>query len=71
MPALIFTITGFVACSAIIIYSGARLSKYGDIITNLTGIGKAWFGLILMSTVTSCLSFLQALVPFLLRFIQF
>ncbi len=53
MPALIFTITGFVACSAIIIFSGARLSKYGDIITNLTGIGKAWFGLILMSAVTS------------------
>jgi cation:H+ antiporter len=53
MSALIFTITGFVTCSAIIIFSGARLSKYGDIITNLTGIGKAWFGLILMSTVTS------------------
>ncbi len=53
MPALLFTIAGFVACSAIIIYSGARLSKYGDIITNLTGIGKAWFGLILMSAVTS------------------
>jgi cation:H+ antiporter len=53
MPALIFTITGFVACGAIIIFSGARLSKYGDIITSLTGLGKAWFGLILMAAVTS------------------
>ena len=53
MPALLFTITGFAACSAVIIFSGARLSKYGDIITNLSGIGKAWFGLILMSAVTS------------------
>ncbi len=53
MPALIFTISGFVTCSLIIIFSGSRLSKYGDVITNLTGIGKAWFGLILMSLVTS------------------
>ena len=53
MQALIFTIAGFVACSAIIIFSGANLSKYGDTITSLTGMGKAWFGLILMSAVTS------------------
>lgn len=53
MFALIFTITGFLACSGIIIFSGARLSKYGDIIAALTGFGKAWFGLILMAAVTS------------------
>jgi len=53
MQALIFTIAGFIACSTIIIFSGAKLSKYGDIITSLTGMGKAWFGLILMSAVTS------------------
>jgi cation:H+ antiporter len=53
MPALLITITGFVTCSAIIIFSGAKLSKYGDIITSLTRMGKAWFGLILMSAVTS------------------
>ncbi len=53
MPALIFTITGFVICSAIIIFSGSKLSKYGDIIATLTGMGKAWFGLILMAAVTS------------------
>ena len=53
MQALIFTITGFVVCASLIIFSGARLSKYGDRIATLTGIGKAWFGLILMAAVTS------------------
>jgi cation:H+ antiporter len=52
MPALLITISGFVACASIIIFSGARLSKYGDIITSLTGMGKAWFGLILMAAGT-------------------
>lgn len=53
MTLLLITIPGFIACSALIIYSGARLSKYSDIITSLTGVGKAWFGLIFMATVTS------------------
>lgn len=53
MPSLILFIAGFLTCSALIVFSGSRLSKYGDIISTLTGIGKAWFGLILMAAVTS------------------
>lgn len=53
MQSLLLNVTGFAICSSIIIFSGARLSKYGDIIAELTGMGKAWFGLILMAAVTS------------------
>jgi cation:H+ antiporter len=46
-------IIGFIACAVVIIYSGTRLSFYGDKIGELTGMGKAWVGLILMASVTS------------------
>ncbi len=49
----VLLITGFLVCSTLIIFSGSRLSKYGDIIATLTGMGKAWFGLIMMAAVTS------------------
>jgi len=53
MNSMAILITGFILCSALITYSGTRLSKYGDIIAELTGMGKAWMGLILMAAVTS------------------
>jgi len=40
-------------CTSIIVYSGTKLSKYGDIIAEKTGLGRAWIGLILMASVTS------------------
>lgn len=43
----------FLVCTAAIVYSGARLSKYGDIIAEKTGLGRAWIGLVLMASVTS------------------
>ncbi len=43
----------FVVCTAVIVYSGTKLSKYGDIIAEKTGLGRAWIGLVLMATVTS------------------
>ncbi len=46
-------IVGFIACAAVIIYSGTKLSYYGDKIADHTGMGKAWVGLILMASVTS------------------
>jgi cation:H+ antiporter len=46
-------IAGFLVCAVIIIYSGTKLSFYGDKIADLTGMGKAWVGLILMASVTS------------------
>lgn len=53
MTDLYLNILGFTACAAIIIYSGTKLAKYGDKIAELTGMGKAWVGLILMASVTS------------------
>jgi len=43
----------FTLCAAVIIYCGIRLSKYGDLIAEKSGLGKAWLGLIMMSSVTS------------------
>jgi len=43
----------FLLCSAVIVYCGTNLSRYGDVIAEKTGLGRAWIGLILMSGVTS------------------
>jgi cation:H+ antiporter len=44
---------GLVICTLTIVYSGTRLAKYGDIIAEKTGLGRAWIGLALMASVTS------------------
>ncbi|MFZ2196379.1 MAG: hypothetical protein WAV13_01510 [Thermodesulfovibrionales bacterium] len=44
---------GFLVCTVAIVYSGMRLSKYGDIIAEKTGLGRAWIGVVLMASVTS------------------
>ena len=43
----------FAICAAVILYSGSRLSIYGDIIADKTGLAKGWIGLVLLATVTS------------------
>ncbi len=43
----------FVVCTAVIVYAGSRLAKYGDIIAEKTGLGRAWIGVVLMASVTS------------------
>jgi cation:H+ antiporter len=43
----------FVLCTAVIVYSGTKLSKYGDIIAEKSGLGRAWIGVVLMASVTS------------------
>jgi cation:H+ antiporter len=43
----------FVICLVIIIIAGSRLSKYGDIIAEKTGLGHIWVGIVLLATVTS------------------
>lgn len=50
---MVLTLSGFILCALLIVFSGVRLSKYGDIIADLSGLGKAWIGLILMAAVTS------------------
>lgn len=44
---------GFVICTTVIVYSGTKLSKYGDIIAEKTGLGRAWIGVVLMASITS------------------
>lgn len=43
----------FLACTSAIVYSGTKLSKYGDIIAEKTGLGRTWIGVVLMASVTS------------------
>ncbi|MDI6890772.1 MAG: hypothetical protein QMC83_07545 [Thermodesulfovibrionales bacterium] len=52
MSQLLFWL-GFIICTFLIVYSGSRLSKYGDIIAEKTGLGKIWVGVVLMASVTS------------------
>jgi cation:H+ antiporter len=46
-------IAGFIFCATIIFLAGKKLSFYGDLLAEKTGMSKGWIGLILMSTVTS------------------
>ena len=43
----------FVLCLAIILVSGTRLSRYGDVIAEKTGLGGIWIGLLLIAAITS------------------
>ena len=43
----------FIACTIVIVYSGSRLSLYGDVIAGKTGMGQTWIGVVLMASVTS------------------
>ena len=43
----------FLLCTLVILYSGTKLTKYGDIIAEKTGLGRAWIGVVLMASVTS------------------
>lgn len=43
----------FLLCSVVIVYSGVNLSRYGDVIAEKSGLGRAWIGLVLMAGVTS------------------
>ncbi len=45
--------SGFIVCTTLIVLSGIRLSKYGDILAEKSGLGRTWIGLILMASVTS------------------
>lgn len=50
---MIINIAGFLLCASVITFSGTQLSKHGNRLAELTGLSKAWIGLILMATVTS------------------
>jgi cation:H+ antiporter len=41
------------ACLAVIGVAGVKLSRYGDVIAEKTGMSRGWVGLVLLATVTS------------------
>lgn len=43
----------FVGCVAVILLAGLRLTRYGQLIADLTGLSRGWVGLMLVATVTS------------------
>lgn len=43
----------FVLCLAVIGYAGMKVSVYGDVIADKTGLGGSWVGVVLLATVTS------------------
>lgn len=43
----------FILCTGVIVYAGTKLSRYADIIAELTGLGRTWIGVILLASVTS------------------
>ena len=53
MSEFALTIAGFTLCAGFIFFSGRYLSKYGDIIADHLGLGKAWIGMVLLASVTS------------------
>ncbi len=50
---MIAAAAGFLLCAGAIAFSGTRLARLGDRLAALTGLGRAWLGLVLMATVTS------------------
>lgn len=50
---MVILFTEFILIAAIIVVCGTRLSRYGDMIAEKTGLGGAWTGLILMASITS------------------
>lgn len=45
--------TGYAACTALIVFSGVKLSRYGDVIAVKAGVSRTWIGAVLMASVTS------------------
>jgi cation:H+ antiporter len=43
----------FLICAAFIVWAGSLLAKYGDVIAEKSGLGRAWIGAILIAGVTS------------------
>lgn len=43
----------FIICTLVILYSGRRVAKYGDVIAEKTGLGGLWVGVVLVAVATS------------------
>lgn len=43
----------FMICAAFIFFAGSKLTKYGDVIAEKTGLCRAWIGLVVLAAITS------------------
>lgn len=43
----------FIACVAVVVIAGSRLTRYGDAIADKAGWGRTWVGVVLLASVTS------------------
>jgi cation:H+ antiporter len=53
MTAMFLAWAKFGVCAALIGFAGPALTRYGDIISQRTGVSRTWIGLILLATATS------------------
>ncbi|MCL0050891.1 hypothetical protein M1N22_03530 [Dehalococcoidia bacterium] len=50
---MIFVWVQFLICASIVVIAGIKLTRYGDIIAEKTGLGGTWIGVLLLSVATS------------------
>lgn len=50
---MIAVVLQFIGCTLVIVFAGVRLSRYGDIIAEKTGLGGTWVGVVGLAAVTS------------------
>ncbi len=43
----------FLLCLAVILFAGTKLARYGDAVSEKTGLGRIWIGLVLLAVITS------------------
>jgi cation:H+ antiporter len=43
----------FLATALVIVFAGARLARYGDMLGEKTGLGRSWIGVVLLAATTS------------------
>ncbi len=48
----------FLLCFVIILFAGAKLARYADVIAEKTGLGRLWIGLVLLAFITSMPEFI-------------
>jgi hypothetical protein len=53
MKGVIFVWGQFIICTLVILFASVKLSKYGDMIAEKSGLGRTWIGVALMASVTS------------------
>ena len=53
MNTILLNVIGFIIATVVIVITGSRLSKYGDMMADMLGWGKMFMGILLMASVTS------------------